>query len=119
MVKYSCEQCGKEFSQKSHYSSHKKRITPCENKEDKTIQVVEDKCKELNNKEMIDGTEVKTYNKMVEGKLQKPFLKWVGGKTQIINNVIEKFPKEMVCHRDTIRRKKQLIRQHSELRIVI
>ena len=95
MVKYSCEQCGKEFSQKSHYSSHKKRITPCENKEDKTIQVVEDKCKELNNKEMIDGTEVKTYNKMVEGKLQKPFLKWVGGKTQIINTIIEKFPKEI------------------------
>ena len=25
-------------------------------------------------------------------KFQKPFLKWVGGKTQIINNVMEKFP---------------------------
>ena len=25
----------------------------------------------------------------------KPFMKWVGGKTQIINNVIELFPKEM------------------------
>lgn len=28
-------------------------------------------------------------------KLQKPFLKWVGGKTQIINDILEKFPKEM------------------------
>ena len=28
-------------------------------------------------------------------KVQKPFLKWVGGKTQIINNVISKIPKEI------------------------
>lgn len=28
-------------------------------------------------------------------KLQKPFLKWVGGKTQIIKDVLDKFPKEM------------------------
>ena len=27
--------------------------------------------------------------------LQKPFLKWVGGKTQIINAIIDKLPKEM------------------------
>lgn len=26
---------------------------------------------------------------------QKPFLKWVGGKTQILKNVMDKFPKEM------------------------
>ena len=33
--------------------------------------------------------------KNVEHKIQKPFLKWVGGKTQIIDNIIDKFPKEM------------------------
>lgn len=32
---------------------------------------------------------------MTECKLQKPFLKWIGGKTQIINNIIKKFPKEI------------------------
>ena len=32
---------------------------------------------------------------MSETKLQKPFLKWVGGKTQIMKNVIDKMPKEM------------------------
>ena len=32
MVKYNCEICGKEFSQKSSYDSHKKRKTPCVNK---------------------------------------------------------------------------------------
>ena len=32
---------------------------------------------------------------MSELKLQKPFLKWVGGKTQIINKIISKLPKEI------------------------
>jgi len=32
---------------------------------------------------------------MVEHKMQKPFLKWVGGKTQIINDIISKIPKEI------------------------
>ena len=27
--------------------------------------------------------------------IQKPFLKWVGGKTQIINHIISKFPNEI------------------------
>ena len=27
--------------------------------------------------------------------IEKPFLTWVGGKTQIINKIISKFPKEM------------------------
>ena len=28
-------------------------------------------------------------------KLQKPFLKWIGGKTQIINDIISKIPNEI------------------------
>jgi DNA adenine methylase len=32
---------------------------------------------------------------MTTFKIQKPFLKWVGGKTQIINHIISKIPKEM------------------------
>ena len=51
MVKYSCERCGKEFSQKSHYDSHKKRKTPCKNNADKIKELVdkavEEKIKEL------------------------------------------------------------------------
>jgi DNA (cytosine-5)-methyltransferase 1 len=31
MVKYSCEKCEKEFSQKSHYDSHNKNKTSCKN----------------------------------------------------------------------------------------
>ena len=32
---------------------------------------------------------------MNKQKLQKPFLKWIGGKTQIIDDIISKIPKEM------------------------
>ena len=60
MVKYSCERCGKEFSQKSHYNSHNRRKTPCENNADKikalVDKAVEEKLKELkelNNKKLI------------------------------------------------------------------
>ena len=57
MVKYSCERCGKEFSQKSHYDSHNRRKTPCENNADKikalVDKAVEEKIQELNNKKLI------------------------------------------------------------------
>ena len=32
---------------------------------------------------------------MIQNSLVKPFLKWVGGKTQIIDKIIDKFPKEI------------------------
>ncbi len=57
MVKYSCERCGKELSQKSHYDSHNRRKTPCENNADKikalVDKAVEERLKELNNKNLI------------------------------------------------------------------
>lgn len=31
MVRYCCERCGKEDSQESHYDSHNRHKTPCEN----------------------------------------------------------------------------------------
>ena len=54
MVKYSCERCGKEFSQKSHYDSHNKRKTLCEDNSDKIKalinKVVEEKFKKFEEK---------------------------------------------------------------------
>ena len=41
---------------------------------------------------MIIENEVNTGNKITKHKIQKPFLKWVGGKTQIINDIINKIP---------------------------
>jgi DNA adenine methylase len=40
MVKYSCERCGKEFSQKYHYDSHNRHKTPCENNADKIKEII-------------------------------------------------------------------------------
>ena len=66
MVKYSCERCGKEFSQKSHYDSHNRRKTPCENNADKikalVDKAVEEKIQELNNKKLIVENEEGNIN---------------------------------------------------------
>jgi len=97
MVKYSCERCGKGFLRKSHYDSHNRRKTPCENNADKIKALVdkaaEEKLKELNNKETIIENKKVNVNKDI--KIQKPFLKWLGGKSQIINDIILKLPNEI------------------------
>jgi len=49
MSKYSCERCGKEFSQKSHYDSHNRRKKPCENYLNKIQTMVDKKVKETIN----------------------------------------------------------------------
>ena len=61
MVKYSCERCLKEFSQKSHYDSHKRRKTPCQNNADKMKldKAVEEKMKELSGQFVKKGGEIK------------------------------------------------------------
>ena len=37
---------------------------------------------------------------MTDIAIQKPFLKWVGGKTQIINQIISKFPEEIESYHE-------------------
>ena len=37
----------------------------------------------------------KSNNVSTNMNIQKPFLKWVGGKTQIINDIVSKIPSEM------------------------
>ena len=41
MTGYTCERCLKEFAQKSHYNTHMKRKTPCQNNKEKIKQEVE------------------------------------------------------------------------------
>jgi adenine-specific DNA-methyltransferase len=70
MVKYSCEQCGKEFPQKSHYDSHKRRKTQCGNIEDKLKlmidKAVEEKFAKELNKKLIGENEVKIDNMVMD-----------------------------------------------------
>lgn len=50
----------------------------------------------LNREKNNSHKKCKTLHKKNEKlQIQKPFLKWVGGKTQIINNIIDKIPNEM------------------------
>ena len=82
MVKYSCERCGKGFSQKSHYDSHNRRKTPCENNADKIKELVdkavEEKLKELNNKKLIvENEEVNINTKVMDTQQSKQQLKFI------------------------------------------
>ena len=93
MAKYNCEKCGKDFNKKTHYTTH---ITHC-------ILVSE-------KKEMTDviqqsspTNENKCVKNVVTNKMHipKPILKWVGGKTQIIDKLIADFPIEMNNYRES------------------
>ena len=56
MVKYSCEKCGKEFTQKGHYTKHTSKKNPCvfESKIAEMIEkVVAKKINEIKTNEVI------------------------------------------------------------------
>lgn len=93
MVTYTCDTCNKVFKQKGHYDSHKARKRPCK-KDDAIEKLVEKKVQEALAKTTLlvpAVVEVAAADK----EIIKPFMKWVGGKTQIIHDVIALFPKEM------------------------
>lgn len=68
---YVCDVCEKTFSQKGRYDSHKARKRPCVKPQEST-------------------NAINTTPEFV-----KPFLKWVGGKTQIVQDVMGLFPTEL------------------------
>ena len=72
---FTCEDCDKTFRFKSKYDTHKKRKTPC-GKAKQTIMAV------------VVGDTHPEY-------IPKPPLKWVGGKTQLLDKLIAGFPVEM------------------------
>lgn len=99
MVQYSCEICYKIFTQKSKYTAHKNRKRPCKN--DSTIELLIDKKINEAISKLSSSTEIK--NEVVSQiespshvNIVKPFLKWVGGKTQILETVLSIFPKNIV-----------------------
>jgi len=106
MGKYTCEKCGKEFNQKSHYTTHLNKKNPCvvESKIKEMIDTaVKEKLVEIKKLkpiefEIIDEDDIIYDNKLVKHinhkkiTIPKPILKWVGGKTQILDKLIIEFP---------------------------
>jgi DNA adenine methylase len=75
MSKYNCEKCGQEFNRKAQYIAHNNKKNPC-----------------------INSVVTSLPTKKIH--YPKPFLKWVGGKTQIIDKLIVEFPTEINNYRE-------------------
>ena len=112
MGKYNCEKCGKEFNQKSHYTTHTNKKNPCV-VESKIKQMIDNAVKEklieikkTSPSDIINNIEIVYDNKLVKDvptkkiHIPKPILKWVGGKTQIIDKLITDFPVEINNYRE-------------------
>jgi len=87
MVNYPCEEYGKEFSQKSHYDSHNRLKTQCDNNLDKIKEplnkCVKEKFNEIDtliNKKIIVEN-INTHNNMKKTNNKSP-LRYPGGKTR-------------------------------------
>lgn len=112
MGKYNCEKCGKEFNQKSHYTTHTNKKNPCV-VESKIKEMIDNAVKEklieikkTSPSDIINNIEIVYDNKLVKDvptkkiHIPKPILKWVGGKTQIIDKLITDFPVEINNYRE-------------------
>ena len=112
MGKITCEKCGKEFNQKSHYTTHMNKKNPCvvESKIKEMIDIaVKEKLVEIKKSsqiefEIIEEEDIIYDNKLVSTPkkihIPKPILKWVGGKTQILDKLIIEFPTNINNYRE-------------------
>ena len=87
MGKYTCEKCGNEFTHKSQYIAHITTQNPC--------------VASSNLEDVVDNGSTLVNNVSIEKiQIPKPILKWVGGKTQIIDKLIVDFPTKINNYRE-------------------
>jgi DNA adenine methylase len=102
-AKYICDVCSKGFTQKGHFDAHKNRKRPCKAVPIDTL--IEKKVQEILANSNIIITPIATpttapttsptkINSPPKPAITKPLLKWVGGKTQILDEVLSLFPME-------------------------
>lgn len=120
---HECENCLKVFRQKSGLTAHLARKTSC--KQDTALQaIIDQKVKEATEPLIKQINELKTLiqngtkprvilklpkkNTIVQAEplsvpltnIMKPFLKWVGGKTQILDDVLCLYPREIQSYHE-------------------
>ena len=110
-MSFPCDICEKDFKQKSHLEKHQNRKRPCKKKEnsfEERVKLLEEDNKVLKEQihyllsfhpiqqpfvEIIAPPQIEVIPTITPSLSPiKPFLKWVGGKTQIIDDVLSLFP---------------------------
>lgn len=99
MVEYSCDVCCKIFNQKGHFDVHKNRKRPCK-KDTKIEALIEKKVQEALEKINAGAVKIEPMQQVINTSttsmsITKPVLKWVGGKTQILDEVLSLFPTQI------------------------
>jgi len=112
---FACETCFESFKQKAHLDDHMKRKKPCVRSaasqaviEKKAEELMELRLKRQEHQKLLDtaNTEVSEallYSwsaSMLSTPLTTPPIKWVGGKTQIIEEVISTMPRRMEAYHE-------------------
>lgn len=97
MVEYTCELCCKKFTNKTRYNSHLARKRPCAKPVfiENAMNSIATGDDAATTAAIVSSLSLPNLEVAKAENVVKPFLKWVGGKTQIIQEVISRFPTEM------------------------
>lgn len=113
---FACETCFESFKQKAHLDDHMKRKKPCVRSaaseaiiEKKAEELMELRLKRNNHQNLLDTSQADVSEALLYSwsssmlsstHITTPPIKWVGGKTQIIDEVISTMPRRMASYHE-------------------